>query len=153
MDHKQYLEDVQCSRQWQAVLALLADELQSQTDADELRAVMKRIGARLVAEWPAFGCDSLEELQGAVNAIWRDMNWGWVEMQDNGDHINLTHYASPLRAAFGDAAMQWTPALLEGVYGDLFGRLGADATLQLRQLPAEPDDAGDVRFIFGREPG
>jgi hypothetical protein len=152
MDHKQYLEDVQCSTQWRAFLAALAAELAADAGEDELCVLMRRLGARMVAGWPAFACDNLDDLQREVNAIWRDMNWGWVEIHDLGDHIELSHFASPLRAAFGDAAMSWVPALLEGAYNDLFGRLGADATLVLRQLPAAADDGGDLQFYFGAEP-
>lgn len=153
MDHKQYLEDVQCSKQWQGFLAALAAELEAQAAEDELRALMKRVGFRVVSDWPAFECGSLEELQSAVNAIWRDMDWGWVEMLDKGDHIKLAHHAAPLRAVFGDAALPWVSAVLEGVYGELFSRMGADDALAMQRLPAEPDDAGDLRFYFGRELG
>jgi len=68
-----------------------------------------------------------------MNQVWSEMNWGWVELVEETDALVVAHHASPLKVAFGEHSLDWSPALLEGVYAQWFDGLGMDKSLRLVQ--------------------
>jgi len=142
-----YLLDSQISRQWRGLLAALADEFEAQIGRNELRQLMHRVGSRFADARPLPACDSTAALADALNALWRDTDWGFVELSDERDYLRIVHFCAPL-PAFGERALAWTPAFLEGAYQQWLAALGAQG-LAIRQASEFGDDAG-IEFRLAR---
>ncbi|MDR5857645.1 cellulose biosynthesis protein BcsD [Caballeronia sp. LZ062] len=143
----EYLLDRQISRQWRGVLAALASEFEAQIGHDQLRELMERVGSRFADANPLPPCDTTPALADALNALWRDTDWGFVELSDERDHLSIVHYCAPLQA-FGESALAWTPAFLEGAYQRWLAGLGAQG-LAVRQASEFGDDAA-IEFRLAR---
>lgn len=137
---RQYIETQQNSREWQLFLHAFAQEFSEKGDVRDLRALMHQLGRRMALLAPVEDGSSLQALENAVNRVWSEMNWGWAELQEQADALLIMHYVAPLRHAFGEAAIGWTPALLEGMYAQWLEKLGMDKSLQLVQR--SPEDHG-----------
>ncbi|WP_061167831.1 cellulose biosynthesis protein BcsD [Caballeronia hypogeia] len=142
-----YLLEHQISRQWRGLLAALADEFEAQIGRSELRQLMHRIGLRYAQAHPLPSCESTAALADAFNALWRDTDWGFVELSDERDYLSIVHYCAPL-PAFGERALAWTPAFLEGAYQQWLAVLGAQG-LELHQASEFGDDAA-IEFRLAR---
>ncbi|MGF6771538.1 hypothetical protein P3T18_004025 [Paraburkholderia sp. GAS199] len=145
-----YLLERQISPQWRGMLTALATEFEAQIGRTELRQLMYRVGCRFAAAHQLPACGSTAELAHALNLIWHEMDWGFVELADEADSLRIVHYCAPLKA-FGDAALDWTPALLEGVYQTWLSALGAQG-LSVAQTSGL-DAQGAVEFRLGRHAG
>jgi hypothetical protein len=146
-----YYESRQCSSQWRGFLGVLAEEFEGQLGVPELRELMRRIGERFARRAALRACDTLQDLELAINAIWAAQDWGWVQVLDGADYLAIRHYCSPLRAAFGAESASWASAYLEGVYQQWFNALGVNASLQLRVREALQADAdGALEFRLAR---
>jgi hypothetical protein len=143
----EYLLERTTSRQWRGFLSALAEEFQSQLGAPELRELMQRIGQRFAAAHPLPPCETTDELTHALNALWRECDWGLVELTDEVNCLRIVHHYAPL-TAFGAAALGWTPAFLEGSYQRWLSILGA-TDLAVQQA-TEFDTEAVVEFRLER---
>ncbi len=145
-----YFARQQCSTQWGAFLAAFASEFGEQIPVGELRVLMARLGKSMAQSMPAPTGNTIAELEASINDIWFNMNWGWADMQEKETGLFIEHHAAPLLGAFGEEALAWSPAILEGIYAHWFAVMGAGSALQLTQVePAQPD-AMLIVFRFGR---
>lgn len=141
----EYFSEQQCASQWRGFLSALAGEFTEQLPAEDLRALWRRIGERFAAATPLGDCQTLDDLEAAINRIWAQLNWGWVRIDDQGDALAIRHHCAPLRAAFGAQALPWSAGYLEGAYQSWFSSLGIDPGLHIRQAP-EVLDALEFRL-------
>lgn len=145
-----YFAKQQCSVQWQVFLGAFAIEFGQQIPVAELRVLMARLGKSMAQSIPAPVGNTIAELEEAINAIWFDMDWGWVKLVEKETGLYVEHHAAPLQGAFGQQALAWSPAILEGMYAHWFSVLGGGSALQLTQVePAKPDKLLII-FRFGR---
>ncbi|MBU9296685.1 cellulose synthase [Burkholderia multivorans] len=144
-DVLEHLLECQVSPQWRGFLKALADELTDQLDRDELRQLMARIGARFAAAHPLPSCESTRDLATALNARWREAQWGYTELADEHDFIRITHYAAPLRA-LGNDNLAWSPAFLQGAYQCWFDSVGAVGLHVVQQASPENDAKIELRI-------
>ncbi len=128
-----YYEEQQCSMQWKYFLRAFSAEFASKGDVKDLRAFMYQLGRTMAAGFDVSDGSSLQALEACMNQVWASMNWGWVELVEEADALVVAHHAAPLKVAFGADAMDWTPALLEGIYAQWFEALGMDKSLRLMQ--------------------
>jgi len=135
------------SPQWRGLLRALAAEFEAQLDRDELRQLMFRVGERFAGEHPLPACESTDDLAAALNARWASIQWGCVELADEGDYLRIIHYGAPL-TAFGGEALSWTPAFLQGSYQAWLDAMGA-AQLTVVQAGV-PEDGYAVEFHLAR---
>jgi hypothetical protein len=126
-----YLLERQISPQWRGMLTALATEFEAQIGPAELRQLMHRVGSRFAAAHPLPTCGSTAELA------------------DEAESLRIVHYCAPLQA-FGDTALTWTPAFLEGVYQTWLSALGAQG-LSVAQTSAYGEDTA-IEFRLGRHP-
>lgn len=145
-----YFARQQCSTQWQIFLSAFANEFGQQIPVAELRVLMARLGASMAQSIPAPVGNTIAELEESINSIWFDMDWGWVTLEEKNDGLFIEHRVSPLQGAFGEAALSWSPAILEGIYAHWFSIISAGSALQLSQV--EPAQANQqlIIFRFGR---
>lgn len=115
-----------------------ASEFASALPPEDLRALMARVGARFAAAHPLPHCSTLDELQRGMSAVWSQTDWGWVNLAQTADHLDIHHTLSPLYAAFGSEHVQWSGGFLEGVYQQWFTQAGSG---QLRVSLTAPVDA------------
>lgn len=142
-----FLLEQHLSPQWRGLLRALAAEFESQLSPDELRQLMFRVGARFAESHALPPCESTDDLADALNAHWSGIQWGYVELADEGDYLRIIHYGAPL-AAFGGAALAWTPAFLQGCYQAWLDAMGA-AELVVAQADV-PDEGFVVEFRLAR---
>ncbi len=145
-----YFAKQQRSIQWGAFLAAFAGEFGEQIPVGELRVLMARLGKSMTQGMPTPSGNTVAELQDSINEIWFDMNWGWVQLLENETGLFIEHHAAPLQSAFGDQALAWSPAILEGIYAHWFSAMGAGSALQLTQTEPALPDAMLIIFRFGR---
>lgn len=145
-----YFARQQCSTQWGAFLAAFASEFGQQIPVAELRVLMARLGKSMAQNIPAPSGNTIAELEESINDVWFDMDWGWAKLIEKDTGLFIEHHVAPLQGAFGDQALAWSPAILEGIYAHWFANMGAGSALQLTQVePALPDTLLIV-FRFGR---
>ena len=142
-----YLLERQISSQWRGMLTALATEFEAQIGRDELRQLMYRVGCRFAAAHQLPACGSTAELAQALNLVWHEMDWGYVELSDEAESLRIVHYCAPLQA-FGNASLAWTPAFLEGVYQTWLSALGAQG-LSVAQTSGYGTDSA-IEFRLGR---
>jgi len=139
-----HLHQLQCSRQWRGFLAAMGDEFASALPAQELATLMARIGMRFAAAHPLNACETVQELQQDMNRVWDLLEWGWAELGQTSEGIEVTHHFSPLAAAFGEAQAPWACGFLQGVYQHWFAAAGAEG-LRVDVVTAA-DAQGSVRL-------
>lgn len=146
-----YFRAQQVSLQWMPFLRAIAAELSAQTDATNLRQLFFSVGQRFAMDTPELLQEiaTLSRLEEALCAHWGRHQWGWVELSEVGDAIEIVHNASPLAEAFGDDSLPWSVGFLEGFYQSIFGALGASEAMNVSAV----DDSRDgmaIRLRFSR---
>lgn len=144
-----HLNDRLCAHQWRDTLTAFAHELSQDLTAHRLRQIMRRTGERFASTNVMLQANTIDELCRSANQLWRMLDWGWMDCSDADDHLALTHYCSPLAAAFGTEHLGWSSGFLEGVYEVWMRQLGADESLRMTQQHVSVDDSTIV-FRFGR---
>ncbi|MCA0325004.1 MAG: hypothetical protein LCH89_05300 [Proteobacteria bacterium] len=146
-DLKEYFRIQQSSLQWGPVLAAMGAELSAQSDAETLRQLFARVGRRMADDVMDSEKDirTLRELVELLNDLWMRVNWGWLDIKEDGGRLEVSHFCAPLTDAFGVESLGWSVGLLEGFYERVFKRLGADESAALRaQQPI--GDGAVLRF-------
>ncbi|MDX8378787.1 MAG: cellulose biosynthesis protein BcsD [Gallionella sp.] len=145
-DNINYFARQQCSHQWHLFLSAFANEFGQQIPVAELRVLMARLGESMAREVDTPVGDTLADLEESINSIWFDMDWGWVSLVEEEDGLFIEHHLAPLQGAFGEAALSWSPAILEGMYAHWFSTISSAAALQLTQV--EPAQANQFVIVF-----
>lgn len=131
----QHLALERISPQWAGFLGVLSDELQSQLSEGEYRALLVRLGGRFAQAYELPPCESLQEIENAVNKIWSQFQWGYAVLSDYGRQLHISHHACPLPAALQvDASL--ASGFMEGAYAAWLLAAGSPDELELRQMPA-----------------
>ena len=145
-----YLREQQISLQWAPMLRAMATELATQLSEDDLHNLFLKIGQRFATDMGSDfeGVQTISGLEEKMNDFWARINWGWVEIKEAGDGIDVRHQCAPLAEAFGDDALRWSVGLLEGFYQNLFYALGASKSLRVR-IVGEPLHGAEMHLRFG----
>ena len=123
-DSLDYFARQQCSTQWGAFLAAFASEFGQQIPVAELRVLMARLGNAMAQSIPVPAGNTIAELEESINDVWFDMDWGWTRLVEKDTGLFIEHHVAPLQGAFGDQALAWSPAILEGIYAHWFSNYG-----------------------------
>ncbi|RQS05931.1 cellulose biosynthesis protein BcsD [Burkholderia sp. Bp8998] len=137
------------SLQWRGFLEALAGEFADQLDRDELRQLMSRVGMRFAAAHPLGPCESTDDLANALNARWRDAQWGYAELSDEHEFLRIVHYAAPLRA-LGAGHLAWSSAFLQGAYQGWFDSVGAAGLRVVQDAVPQDDSRIELRIARAR---
>lgn len=122
--------------------------LAEQVATPQLRSVMYLAGQSIAKGLPLTECESLAELEGAVNLLLIERDWGWLRIEDRADDVLFLHGCSPLRRWFGLEQLTWAGGLFEGMYAEWLRQLGADSQLELRQVGDAEGVDDMLRFRF-----
>lgn len=146
-----YYERTACSPQWLAFNRALALELSAGLPPEENRRLFARIGERVAQQLPLARCNTLAELEGAVNARWEAIGWGFGRLAEGAETLSITHDCSPLAVAFGAEAAGWTSGFLEGAYQAWFRAQGSPAGLRVQAMQGDDEPAAtQVRLALGK---
>jgi hypothetical protein len=145
-----YFARQQCSTQWRGFLTAFAVEFGQQIPVAELRVLMARLGTSMAQSMRTPAGNTIAELESSINAIWLEMNWGWAKLTEKADGLYIEHRVAPLQAAFGEPALTWSPAILEGIYAHWFSVISANPALQLVQVDTATPGDFLITFRFGR---
>lgn len=145
-----YFAKQHCSVQWRAFLTAFAGELGQQIPVGELRTLMGRLGRSMARSGAMPQGNTMAELEASINQILFDMSWGWVALVEKNDGLYIEHHAAPLQQAFGDEALPWSSAILEGMYAHWFSVISGDPSLKLVQVGFEKPENLLLVFRFGR---
>lgn len=132
--------------QWSDFLHSLAEELGEQMGAEEIRAFFTVLGRRIARRNPLAAGETLHDLERVINDYLARCDWGWMRVRDLNSSLEFLHSCAPLRRAFGDAALDWAPGLLEGLYSEWLKQSGAEESLVLQQLGRAEGVADTLRF-------
>lgn len=147
----QYFIQRGCDPQWQDFLYAMSEELSAQLSLPELRGFFYAVGARMAAASPVRAGSSLAELEAAFNDWLSQRDWGFVQIQDRQNALELIHACAPLRAAFGEQGMSAAGAVIEGLYSTWLEQVGVDQQLTLRQVGEAEGPADTLKFRFAHQ--
>jgi hypothetical protein len=132
----QHLALERISPQWADFLEILSGELGSQLSDVEYRAFLFRMGEKFAQANPIESCATLDDLEAAINRIWRRMSWGYVGFSDQGESMVVAHRACPLSAGLQvDADV--AAGFMQGVYSVWLREAGAAPELSLYALASD----------------
>lgn len=141
------------SKQWRQLLAVMAQEMVSGEPYDGCDDFSHRVGVRYADHSLLPECTSLEELEAAINARWQLMDWGWINLTDQGKSLLIVHHGAGNGQlpgdAFGDDSDGWIPGFLSGVYQQWLASIGAGERLRVKPV-APIDEFGTIEFDLSR---
>jgi hypothetical protein len=144
-----YYAQQQCSRQWTPLIASLFGELDEKVEQNEADQFLTALGARMAKMLPLPPCETLFELEGAINAVFAAIDWGWVRLSERRQFIEILHGAYP-QVPQDEARRSWLVPVLEGVFTDwLTGQGGAEAHVARVTVAAKAPGAPLI-FRYGR---
>jgi hypothetical protein len=111
---------------------------------------MRQLGRRMAAAMPLGQCESLADVEQAMNQYWDDLEWGWCRLVDSERAIGIRHGGWP---SPDDRDRNWRSgvvALLEGVYTAWLEAQGGDADLAVRHVEDAIDVDGLLEFRYAR---
>lgn len=141
----EYLSARHAGRQWGGFLDALASELADYLGASDWSAFIPRSGIRFAMERPLPACETLEDMQSAMNRVWAELDWGWVTLQEHPRFLSIEHYCAPLDPAASHEHAGLLAGFLQGVYQHWFQTLGSGSTLRVRQAE-EAASAGLIAY-------
>ena len=141
----------QSSRYWRSLLTSMATEFLAQSQIGNSRELMFKIGERFATNSPLPDCKTVEDLKAAMNSVWQDMDWGWVDVEEYGNGLRIMHHqatnGSLTNVVFGEDTKSWAPATLEGVYNKWFSAVSKGTALKVRQS-LDTDEFGSVEYML-----
>ena len=146
-----YYAQRNCAQQWRAFLSEMVSEFYDQVDGELALNFFQRVGARLAQALPLGPCSSLEEVAAGINRILDQIDWGWVEIQETGNHIRISHGAYPIVPMYQNAPEAWLLPVLEGAYTEWFRSLGGQPELRARAVGRPESPFFPVELHYGRQ--
>ncbi len=134
-----YLHMQRRTVQWNFFLQAFAQELPQRMSQEEIRTLMHDTGRRTGEMLILPLCDSIEEIEQAANQHWAQLGWGYVYLEERSDYLAIEHRYAPLEEVFGEGAVNWAGAFLEGVYQQWFAQMGASSSLLVKQAEIEKE--------------
>ena len=136
----QYYAQQQCSRQWVHLMASMFAEFEDRVDPTEADRFLWTLGTRMAQSLPLRRCETLEELEDDINAVFSGIDWGWVRVAENGRFIEIIHGAYP-QVPQDENRRSWLVPILEGLYTEWLSEQGGDASFVAR-LVGRPRASG-----------
>jgi hypothetical protein len=147
---ERYFRGQQVCLQWLPILRALAQEMVARADVADLRQLFFQVGDRFAKDMEGRfqAVETLAQLEESLNALWQQLNWGWVTLTEAKACVDIAHEAAPLAEAFGEDALDWSVGLLEGFYQHIFKVLGAGDAMQVQGVGGSAGGM-DIRLRFG----
>lgn len=142
----------ECARQWRMVVASITHEISTSARDGNFHELGLRVGIRYATLAALPPCSSLKELEEAISARWKIMDWGWTNLDEQGKNLLIVHHnagnGSLHASGFGEQTRAWAPAFLCGAYQQWLASLGAGDKLRVSQV-SDMDELGTIEFQLG----
>jgi len=113
------------------LVAMLLQEMRDSASDEEAHGFFRAIGMRMAQGFVLPEVEQIDRLAGAMNEVWRALDWGHVLIDPVEDGIRIVHFDAPVRMPEDEGGL-WPAALtslLEGVYDGWFRSLGSGPKL------------------------
>lgn len=135
-----YYRQRQFKAGWQDLAEVVFSGILASADDADGQDFLRLMGSHLAKKLPLPVAETLGDLEDGLNAMLRHFDWGWVQIEANGEQMLLTHYAYPHSAdPQGEAA--WTSSfalVMAGAYDAWLLAQGGETHVSLRwRGPAE----------------
>ena len=140
-----YYAQQQCARQWTPLIAAMFAEFEAMVDPRDADRFLAALGVRMAKYLPLQSCESLAELEDAINTTLGDIDWGWVRLSEARGHVEILHAAYP-QVPQDKARRSWLVPILEAIFTVWLAQQGGAAAHTARL--AAPVDASGAPLIF-----
>src|SRR3546814_151772 len=93
---------------------------------------------------------SSDRLVAEINRVLWQIDWGWVEIEEAGAHLRVTHGAYPIVPMYQNAPDGWFVPVLEGLYTEWLNALGGKG-LRARRSTTPDSPYTPIVLLYGRE--
>ena len=145
-----YYAQRNCAEQWRVFLSEFISEFYDQVDGEQAESFLRRVGVRLAQALPLPPCNSLDDVGTALSRILDQLGWGWVQLEETGNHIRIVHGAYPIVPMYQNAPESWILPVLEGAYTEWFRTVGGQDGLRARATGRPESPFFPVDFLYGR---
>ena len=125
----------------ESLILSVFEELVNRAEPATLRAWCHLFGKvwadRCAAEFDNAG--ELDSLNAQLNEFWSKNQWGWTQLREIEQGLEIMHTGAPLTKPELLPYLQWSCGLLEGFYEAVFKQHGADESMKVRVDSATPD--------------
>jgi hypothetical protein len=143
-----YYARQQCSRQWLPLMASMFAEFEEKVASNDADRFLAALGERMAKFLPLRRCESLEELETGINAVFGEIDWGWVRVAEGSQFIEILHGAYP-QVPQDEARRSWLVPVLEAIFTVWLAQQGgAESHAARLAAPAEAPGA-PLLFRYG----
>ncbi|AFJ45641.1 cellulose biosynthesis protein BcsD [Shimwellia blattae] len=133
-----YYQQQQTPEGWFDLLTIMVDGMIGNVGEQECQPFLQDMGCQLAARYPLPACETVGDLEDAINRLLAHFNWGTIEIDLAGQAMLLRHRGLPVARAQQDSHEQhrWCNAfsvILEGMYGAWLATLRAAPHLRLHR--------------------
>lgn len=133
---------------WRVFLSALVAEF-DEIDPAEAQSFLQGMGTRIARSMPLPACNSVVELEHAMNAAWASMGWGAAELREGERYLRISHGGYPTAGHGNDGA--WLVPVLEGAYTEWLNAVGGNTLLKARRVTGSvPAAFAPLTFDYGR---
>ena len=123
-----YYQQQQTPEGWFDLLTIMVDGMVGNVGEQECRPFLQEMGRQIGSRYPLPVCETVGDLEDAINRQLGHFNWGVIEISLTGQAMILRHRGLPVARADNDTHEQhrWCnafSAILEGMYGLWFAAL------------------------------
>lgn len=122
------------------------EELFGMASGEDAAAFLRLVGGHMARGMSLDTVETLEALEGLMNAALTAKRWGWVRLAEVEAGIRIRHGGLPVRPS--SATGQAMAALLEGLYGHWLQHAGGGADLKARHTGTLGGET--VELVYGR---
>lgn len=129
--YKRYLENLQQPSGWFELVVAMTKLMSVNARNNEDLSFLFESGCKVGECYALPPQEDLIEMTSAMNSRLDEFKWGYVEIKDQGDSLQLHHYCIPTSTllAEGDSWLQSFCAILSGLYETWFHQCGASSKL------------------------
>ncbi|MCF4166140.1 hypothetical protein L2U69_10840 [Zavarzinia compransoris] len=127
-------------------LDAVVEELFAMASGDDAAAFLRLVGGHMARGMSLEAVETLEALEGLMNAALTARRWGWVRLSEVEAGIRIRHGGLPVRPS--STTGQAMAALLEGLYGHWLEHAGGSADLKARHTGTLGGET--VELVYGR---
>ncbi|SRR5690606_1956254 len=146
----EYYTQKNCAEQWRVFVSEMMSEFYVQVDRELAESFLTRVGTRVAQALPLRPCESLEDVAADLNSILTVIEWGWVRIEETGQHIRIVHGAYPVVPMYDNAPEHWLVPVLEGAYTEWLNSMGGDPTLRAVQVGRPRNTGEPLEFFYGK---
>ncbi len=137
-----------CAPQWRAFLEALAAGLPETVGNELALTTLAGVGRRMAQSHTLGACNTLEELEAAMNRVLDALDWGSIEVRETADSVELILTGFPCFGGVEGKAL--VAATVEGLLDGWMAALASRPNLAVRLADHGEGDYPCLVFRYGR---